>query len=695
MNINVPSSYLAAVPLMLTSILAVAENTSKESDHQVLTKAIYILGEAEASADALLTPESSAITQPVKDSGELLRAVNGVTATRRAGHGFEPIIRGQQQGQLNILSDGGHIVSACPSRMDPATSYIGMESFDSVTVIKGNRSVIYGSGGSGGTVIFERERPVFEDGKPYKGKVTLGYTENSEATSGSFDLSVGADRGFIRAYAETTDSGNYDDGDGNTISSAYQSLVQGVMLGADITSTDYLQLGYEQSRQDEVLYAGNGMDSPFADADHLRGKWLHSGSIGFVDELEITAYRSDVNHLMDNYTVRVRNPMMRMAAPSSTDSWGGRLLATSFTDSTEFRYGGNYRASNQEATRYMDNDFSYGNGYAMTTSILWPDVQFRNAGLFAEADYSLSNKDTLRAGIRVDHWTADANSSSSTYGMMPPKTPNELYQASYGYQAKDRSEDHMSFVLGWDRALAYGLALNTNFSGTSRAPDANELYIASDSSMMTNWVGNPALDFEQHYQLDVSLSQTSDSYAWSATAFYDRVNDYIERYVEGSGMASVYKYKNVDAVLGGLELEAQYQPHNHVTLRGTASYTRGMNTDDSTDLARMAPLEVHTFVDYETERWGTGLEWVLAEGQAHINQTSGLDASESEGFGVLHWKAHVNIEKGLTLKAGVENVLDRAYAYHVNAANADPFSPTAVVVNEPGRQFWVKGEYLF
>ena len=696
--------YLASVPLIMSAVIVQAENAQAETvaDTQlpvIHTQAIQIIGEAQGSeTETLLTPESSAITHPIKDSGELMRSVNGINATRRGGHGFEPIIRGQQQGQLNILSDGGHIVSACPSRMDPATSYIGMESFDSVTVIKGNRSVIYGSGGSGGTIIFERQRPIFEEGKPYQGKITLGHTENSEATNGSIDISAGNDRGFIRAYVEKTDSGNYDDGNGETVSSAYKSLTQGVMIGGDITASDYLQLGFEQSRLDDIYYAGNGMDSPYADADHIRGKWVHDAAIGFVDDFELSFYRTDVNHLMDNYTVRVRNPMMRMAAPSSTDSWGGRLLANSYLSQAEVRYGLDYKASNQEATRYMDNDLFYDNGYAMATSILWPDVEFRNTGVFTEVDYLLSDADTLRVGLRLDHWTADAKAADATYSMMPARTPNGLYSGYYGYGVDDRSENQISMVFGWDRTLWNDITLNTNLSRTARAPEANELYIASDREMMgaqNDWVGNPELDFEIHYQLDVTLSKATERYSWSATAFYDHVKDYIERYQAGTGMDSILLYKNVDAMLAGLELEGQYKFTDEMSTRTTVAYTRGMNTDDSTDLSQIAPLEAHFYVDYETSKWGTGLEWVVAEGQDRINETSGFDAGESSGFGVLHFNAHYNILEALTLKAGVENVFDKAYAYHVNTASVDPFSSDAVRVNEPGRQFWVKGEYLF
>jgi len=67
--------------------------------------------------------------------------------------------RGQSQNQVNVITDGAYTFGACPGRMDPPTTYTALDNFDQLTVIKGNRSVIYGAGGSGGTLIFEHRRP--------------------------------------------------------------------------------------------------------------------------------------------------------------------------------------------------------------------------------------------------------------------------------------------------------------------------------------------------------------------------------------------------------------------------------------------------------------------------------------------------------------------------------------------------------
>ncbi len=93
---------------------------------------------------------------------------------RSGGHGIDPIIRGQRQNQLNILLDGAYVNGACPNRMDPPTSYSPIETYDTVKVIKGSQTVIYGGGGSGGTILFERKTPRLSDDKFFRSKIGGG-----------------------------------------------------------------------------------------------------------------------------------------------------------------------------------------------------------------------------------------------------------------------------------------------------------------------------------------------------------------------------------------------------------------------------------------------------------------------------------------------------------------------------------------
>ena len=48
------------------------------------------------------------------------------------------------------------VYGACSSKMDPASTYANIENFDSISVIKGTQSVLFGAGGPGGVVRYER-----------------------------------------------------------------------------------------------------------------------------------------------------------------------------------------------------------------------------------------------------------------------------------------------------------------------------------------------------------------------------------------------------------------------------------------------------------------------------------------------------------------------------------------------------------
>ena len=66
----------------------------------------------------------------------------------------------------------------------------------------------------------------------------------------------------------------------------------------------------------------------------------------------------------------------------------------------------------------------------------------------------------------------------------------------------------------------------------------------------------------------------------------------------------------------------------------------------------------------------------------------GLDVRETSGWAVLDLYARYQVSEDVSIDAGVDNVLDKNYAQHLNRSNA--FDPTQVQVNEPGRSAWLK-----
>ena len=95
---------------------------------------------------------------------------------------------------------------------------------------------------------------------------------------------------------------------------------------------------------------------------------------------------------------------------------------------------------------------------------------------------------------------------------------------------------------------------------------------------------------------------------------------------------------------------------------------------------------------YDADKWSAVATFRFALRQARVDADrktgSGLDAGETPSYAVLNLSAEIPLAAGLAVRLGAENVLDRAYANHLNRASL--FDVDQVRVNEPGRSVWVK-----
>lgn len=637
----------------------------------------------ELSTETLLSPASIAL--PVTDTTELLKQSPGVSLSRKGGKGFEPIIRGQQQSQLNVLVGDAFIQGACPGRMDTPAGYATPVGYDRIRVIRGYESVIYGSGGAGGTVLFERDDPEFH-GKSYQGNISARYAGNAVNKVLSADVAAGSAQHYLRTYGAYQDSGNYKDGNGDAVSSAFQSNSGGVLLAGELTPSTKVSLNFESTHDNDVHYSGNGMDAPWSQADTWRLKAIHDHRLAFFDTFELSVWHADVQHLMDNYSVRVRKPSSPwgMKAPSSAKTWGGRVLGTAYLEKAELNLGLSYQASDKDARRYRVNRVQSDSVFQ---SHMWPGVEYRQLGIFSELDYDWTEKDTLRLGMRLDDLQAEATRAMDS--SLGTNSPNALYQRYYGIGAEDAHEQNVSGLLGWQHALTQQDALEFRLSRTVRTADATERYMASRGSCChgsDDWVGNPAIKPEQHYQLDAAYLSRVGKGEWSALVYLDEVEDYIHKNQSESG---AFVYNNIKARLYGFEVDGRYA-FGRFKPSASIAWTRGDNRTDGNNLPQIPPLTLAINLDYEeANRWLLQTRWELAARQDKVDTASGQDAGESVGYGVMHLYGWYQLNAQLKLQGGVQNLFDKAYAPHLNRASKDPFNPEAERVLEPGRELWV------
>lgn len=677
---------LGAGALLLCSIALPAVAQQGTTETYTLDPILVRLEQARARANGYEFSPQGLDVPPGGDGGALLASIPGVSFNRMGGHGVDIVIRGQQGNQLNVIDAGSLTYGGCPNRMDPPTSTLAFDRADRIVVSRGYDSVANGAGGSGGTVRLVREAPVFAEGSRVAGSLTLGATSNSMTGEASGSLAVDLGAGF---YAELAGSrkraSDYEDGAGREERSAYEQTSGGLTLGYHAEGVD-LAFDIENDRAEDVLFAGAGMDSPLSNTWVYRLRGGVDLNAGVLRRIEGSLYRTEVDHVMDNYSLR-RNTGMLMRVPTTSDTTGGTLQAEFDLGRTTAKIGIDHQSNSRMA-------IAYGGMAAMRARIeaenpmtarflMWPDVTIAQTGLYAETETSFGDKTKLRAGLRYDHVEASADAAAGLAGYGTP-APNALYTARYGTTFNDtRSEDNLGGLLRLEQELAPGTVLFAGLSRSVRTADANERAMAR-----TDWVGNPDIAPEKHHQLDFGIETVQGNWSLNASAYLDRVQDYILR--DQFSVAGVTTYRNVKADLSGVEVSGSWTQGGW-EVAGDATWTRGQNRSDDRPLAQIPPLEGKIALSYGQDAWRAGGRVNFATGQDRIDPAR--DAGKTAGYAVLDLFGSYQLNEGVVLLAGVDNVLDKAYAKHLSRSNT--FDKTAARVMEPGRSLYVKLEARF
>ena len=610
---------------------------------------------------------------PVSDGGELLKSLTGVSGIRMGGRAIDPVIRGQKETQLNILLDGGYIHGGCPNRMDPPTAYTSVESYDRVTVIKGNRTVVYGGGGSGGTVLFERDWPMIDE-KGYNVDLAGSYEGNGDKGEIGFDAAMGDDDAYVRFIAHHSEAQDYEDGNGNKVDAEYESDSNALLAGIRLSEDTILEASFEKSGEEDVEFPGAMMDSPFADSESTRLKLTHDFHSGPMQYLRVDLYQSNVDHLMENAT---------MEAPSTSDTEGFRMLLEANAADIDWTFGVDMQNNERNAQANM-----ISSGAAVFSH--WPGVAIDQTGLFVEGEKALGEDDVLKAGLRYDRVDASASRANEAFGMGGVNTPTNLYNQKYGTTDTDSTEDNVGGLISWTHRIDDQYSVETTFSRSVRTADATERYIAKANmmGMGSKWVGNPQIEPEKHHQLEVALASNMEDLNWMLSGWYNRVDDYILRQtVSGDDI-----YRNIDAELYGVEFEVTYQLNSNITLGSSLAWLQGSNEDDGTDLSRISPLELTNSLDYVRNNWKAGVEWKLVNAQNDVCLSSstcgGQDVRATPGYGLLNLHGEYTLPMGVTVAMGVDNLFDKFYTLHESRdylLDSDP-----VQVAEPGRNVWLR-----
>ena len=624
-------------------------------------------------------------------SGEELRRQAGTTigdtlsnspglASASFGPGVgQPVIRGQAGPRVKVLQNGTSSADASNISADHAVSVEAMLA-DSVEVLRGPATLLYGGGAIGGVVnVIDNRIPVkLEQGlsgalEARHDTVSDGNTLVARMDGGSGQFAFHLD-GLYREWddieipgsaarevghedeheeehedeheeeheeeSETT-RGFVDNTDGRT-----SSITAGAAWHID---SGFLGLAVNRLENEYGIPPGaHGHGEEHHDDEHEEEHHEdehedehhedeHEGEEGHGDEV----VRIDLEQTRYDAAVHLHNPF------AGLDVFRGFLTYTDYehTELEGDEVGTVYSNETWEARLEMVHtpwqslhgsfglQASQGEFSATGEEAFIPATDSTEIGVFLVEDYH-RDRWTLEGGLRLDSVRRDPQSSA-------------LRRVDFDSVSLSGSVQY-DFTDQWRTGVALMRA--------ERAPAVEELFSNALSDDPEDWVvhaatssielGDPGLDTEVSNNLDVSVSWLTQRHFVSVSAFYNDFSDYIALVNTGLEVDElpVFAYRNDDAEFVGLEVDSEFTLASlgggNLLLALTGDVIRG-ELDSGEDIPRLPPRRLGARLSWASDNWYAHARVLDAADQ----DRPGTNEEPTEGY--TRWDAGLEYRLGL------------------------------------------------
>ena len=192
---------------------------------------------------------------------------------------------------------------------------------------------------------------------------------------------------------------------------------------------------------------------------------------------------------------------------------------------------------------------------------LIPDAKIDDIGFFGTSQYKF-NKNIIQFGLRYDfrNVTTKAFGENGTEG---------------AFQKLDKKYESVNASLGFKTDVTDKITSRINFATGFRAPNLSELSSNGVHEGSNRYeIGNSNLKTEQNFQLDLNVDYNTEHFDFFANGFYNNINNYIYISPNGNTIDTnfVYDYLQNNAVLYGGETGIHLHLHEIDWLHMTSSY---------------------------------------------------------------------------------------------------------------------------
>ena len=589
--------------------------------------------------------------------------------------------------------------------------YNDLDLVQSVEILRGPASALYGSDGIAGAVSFTSKDPsdFIASGENFGVRARVGYSSADEGWTEGLALagragSLSGLLAYTRRDAQETENMAETGGTGSTRTQPNpQEFASNAVLGKlvwDVNDNHSVRLTYDHFDQEmdgEALssYSATVIGLTAHDEtqrDRVSLDWRFSDVFG-LDDGSIATYWQDAT--TTQFTFEDRTPAVDRTRDVTFDNsvWGlaAQGSKTFGGPSVQHRVtiGGDWSRTTQEGIR----DGTVPPMGEPFPARPFPKTEYDLAGLFIQDEITvMGGRLSIIPALRYDWYE------------LTPKA-----DALFPAPAEGQSDSHLSPKIGVMFWADDHFGVFANYAQGFKAPSPMQV---------NNFFANPVFGYESIPNPDLT-PETSESIeggfrfrnldmfggalSLSTTAFHTSYDDFINQVVvRGTGVPGVdpliYQYVNLTEVkIWGLEARGDIRWDNGFSAIVAASFADGEQETDGErgKLTSIDPIKVVAGLNYAAPSgvWGGGATVTWSDDKSNYDCGGGL-CWPGEEFAILDLTAFWNVTEKATLRAGVFNVFDERYAWWsdvrgLNRPAVDGRPATLDAFTQPGRNFGV------
>lgn len=530
---------------------------------------------------------------------EGLATIPGVSQVSTGTSIGKPVIRGLSGNRVLVYSQGVRLENQ--QFGDEHGLGLNDAGIESVEVIKGPASLLYGSDALGGVLYFNPEK--FANANTFKGDFSQKLFSNTLGSNSSLGLKTSTEnwKFLVRGSYNTHSDYKMPDGDRVTNTRYNESdFKTGIgYLNSKVSSTlrynfNKLDLGIpengiaEQSTTKKTTYPKQG----------VYNNLLSLNNVFFFENSKLDV---DLGYIANNRSEFTDSNQASLHMKLNTFNYDSKYHLPK-TGKLESIIG--IQGMHQANANYGDE-------------FLIPDATTNDFGVFGTGNYEWK-KNALQAGLRFDNRkiNSDANGIPGEEG---------------SFAKLDRSFNSFNASLGYKTNFTEKLTMRLNVASGFRAPNLAELTSNGVHEGTNRYeIGNPNLKTEQNIQTDLNLEYKSSHFEFFANGFYNHINHFIYTSPAGTQINSfdVFDYIQNNASLFGGEIGLHFHPHPIDWLHFESNFETVTGKKQNGDYLPLIPANnwnntIRT--EFKIKNW-------LEDGFATLNVSTILNQNNVSGF---------------------------------------------------------------